>query len=45
MKADEKGGLKNDRQRHRAPDGDGEEQTAVKSRSENGDVEPRDECV
>src|SRR6266478_708012 len=44
MKADEKGGLKNDRQRQRAPDGDSEEQTAVKSGSQNCDVEAHDEC-
>ena len=43
MKVDEKGGLKNDRQRHRAPDRDGEEQTAVKSSSENCDAEAHDE--
>jgi hypothetical protein len=45
MKVDEKGGLKNDRQGHRAPDGDGEKQTAVKSSSENCDAEAHDECV
>ena len=45
MKVDEKGGLKNDRQRSRAPDRDGEEHTAVKSSSENCDVEAHDECV
>ena len=45
MKVDEKGGLKNDRQGHRAPDGDGEEQPAVKSSSENRNVEAHDECV
>jgi len=44
MKADEKGGLKNDRQRHRAPDRDGEEHAAVNSSSENCDVEAHDEC-
>lgn len=43
MKADEKGGLENDRQRHRAPDGEGEEQAAAKSSSENCDVEAHDE--
>src|SRR5437588_7562203 len=38
MKADEKGGLKNDRQRHCAPDGDGEDHPTGKSAGKNATV-------